>query len=88
MDRRTTGIIITVVAVLLCGCPGLLSLFAGGLFAIISRVPGANIDIYGSNDPTSALYTGLVGVCLGLIGLAIPIVLAIVLLRRRPEDMV
>jgi len=88
MDRRTTGIVITVVAVLLCGCPGLLSLFAGGLFAIISRIPGAQIDILGSNDPSAALNVGLVGICLGLIGLIIPIVLAIVLLRRKPEETV
>lgn len=83
MDRRTTGIIITLVAVLLCGCPGLIAIFGGGLTAIISQIPGAEIDMFGSNDPSSALTAGLVSVCAGLIGIVIPIVVGIVLLRRK-----
>lgn len=84
MDRRTTGIIATVVAVLLCGCPGLIALFTGGLFALISRIPDANIDIFGSNDPQSALNFGLGTLCLGILLMVIPVVVGILTLRNRP----
>lgn len=55
------------VAILLCGCPGLFSLFFGGMFALISFVPGANIDVMGSSDPRSALNFGIGGLCIGIV---------------------
>ncbi|MCB9135753.1 MAG: hypothetical protein H6636_10020 [Anaerolineales bacterium] len=86
MDKRTTSIIATVVAALLCGCPGLFSLCWGGLAAIVSFVPGANIDIGGSSDPSAALYTGLGALCGGLILIAIPIAVGFFTLRKKPGD--
>lgn len=86
MDKRTTSIIATVVAALLCGCPGLFSLCWGGLAAIVSFVPGANIDIGGSADPSAALYTGLGALCGGLILIAIPIAVGFFTLRKKPGD--
>ena len=83
MDQKTTGIVATVAAVLLCGCPGLFALFMGGMFAIISQIPGADIDMFGSSDPQSALQFGLVGLCLGLIFVIIPVVVGFVTLRKR-----
>lgn len=85
MDKRTTGIILTVVAVVLCGCPGLISLFAGALFALVSFIPGAEIDVFGRSDPQSALIAGVVGVCLGLILILIPVVVGYLTLKRRKE---
>jgi hypothetical protein len=67
MDKRVTAIIITVVALFLCACPGVLGLFMGGMFALVSFIPGANIDIGGSHDPQSALMFGIAGLCGGLI---------------------
>ena len=67
MDRKTTAIIITVVAVLLCACPGVFGAFMGGMFALISFIPGANIDIFGSSDPQSALNFGIGGLCTGIV---------------------
>ncbi len=57
MDKRTAGIIATVASAVICGCPGLGGLLFGGISVLASLVPGANIDIFGSNNPTSA--TGL-----------------------------
>ncbi len=71
MDKRTVAIIVTVVALLLCGCPGLLGVFTGGLFAIISFIPGASIDVMGSSDPQSALTFGLGSFCVGLVAVLI-----------------
>ena len=70
--NRNTGLIATVVTAVLCGCPGLFSCFWGVLASAISFVPGAEIDIGGSSDPTSALLAGGGAACLGLILIAIP----------------
>ena len=85
MDRRTTGIIATVVTALLCGCPGLFSICWGGIAAVVSFMPGADINIGGSSDPTTALITGVGALCVGVIFVAIPIAVGFIMLRNRPE---
>ena len=85
MDKKTVGIVVTVAAIVLCGCPGLCSLFSGAMFAIISRIPGANIDMFGSSDPQSALMFGVGGVCLGIVFILIAVG-AIFFVRRRKSD--
>jgi hypothetical protein len=85
MDKRTTGIVLTVVSVLLCGCPGLVGLCGGLMFAAVSFVPGADIDIVGRNDPRSAFITGVIGLCLGIILIAIPVVVGYLTLGRKQE---
>ncbi len=82
MDKRAIAIIVTAAAVLLCACPGLFGLFMGGLFAFVSFVPGAEIDMFGSQDPQSALTFGLVGIGAGLLFVLIAAV-AIFLVWRR-----
>jgi len=72
MDRKT-GLIVTIVTAVICGCPGLFSCFWGLLASVISFIPGADIDIGGSSDPTAALFAGLGAVCLGLIFIVIPV---------------
>jgi hypothetical protein len=83
MDRKT-GIIITIVTVVLCGCPGLFSCFWGLLMSVISFIPDADIDIGGSSDPAAALFTGLGGVCVGIIFVAIPIAVWFFTVRNKP----
>jgi hypothetical protein len=84
MDKRTTGIIATVATTLLCGCPGLFAVCFGSVFAFVGMVPGADIDIGGSNDPAAAITMGLVALCLGVIGIAVPVVVGVVTLRNKP----
>ncbi len=83
MDRKT-GIIATVAAGILCGCPGLFSCFWGRLASVISFIPNADIDIGGSSDPTSALFAGLGGVCIGIIFVAIPVAVWYFAVRGKP----
>jgi hypothetical protein len=84
MDKRTTGIIATVVAVLLCGCPGFFALCWGLIAAFASQIPGADINIGGSSDPSAAMGAGIGALCLGVIAIAIPIVVAyFTLIRNR-----
>jgi len=85
VDKKSTGIIVTVITALLCGCPGLLSMCFGLVFAVVSRIPGAEIDVFGSSDPQSALSTGIGALCLGIVFVAIPIVVGIITLRKKPE---
>lgn len=88
MDKKTTGIIATIATALLCGCPGLFGLCFGGISVFASFVPGANIDIFGSNDPSAATTMGFVFLCLSLIFIAIPIVVGVMTLRKKPEQAV
>lgn len=50
MNNKNTGLIATIAAVILCGCPGLFAVFYGGLTSIISFIPGADINFGGSSD--------------------------------------
>ncbi len=83
MDRKT-GIIATIAAGILCGCPGLFSCFWGLLASVISFVPNADIDIGGSSDPTVALFAGLGVVCVGIIFVAIPVAVWYFAVRGKP----
>ena len=86
MEKRNVGMIATGIAVLLCGCPGLFSIFFGAIFALVSVIPGADINIAGSSSPTSALLTGLGACCGGLLFVAIPVIVGFVLLRNKPVE--
>jgi hypothetical protein len=85
MDQRTKGIIATVAAVVLCGCPGLFMCIFGATSALASFIPGANINVMGSSDPASATTMGFVFLCLSIIFIAIPIVVGFFMLRKKPE---
>ena len=65
MDKKTVAVIAMVAAVLFCACPGVFALFMGGMFAVISQIPGADINMFGSQDPQAALNFGLAGLCAG-----------------------
>lgn len=86
MDKKTTGIIATVATALLCGCPGLFGLCFGLISAVVSQIPGAEIDMFGSSDPQSALTMGLVTLCVSIIFIAIPIVVGVVMLRKKSTE--
>ena len=88
MDKKTTGLIATIATALLCGCPGLFGLCMGSTSLIASFIPGADIDVFGSNDPGSATTMGIVFLCLSVIFIAIPIVVGVVTLRKKPEEAV
>lgn len=85
MNNKNTGIIATVAAVLLCGCPGLFMCFFGSTSVFASFMPGAEIDVMGSSDPSSATTMGIVFLCLSFIFIAIPIAVGFFTLRKKPE---
>ena len=79
---RNTNMIATLVATVLCGCPGLLGLCFGATTLIAGATPGAQIDIFGSSDPASATWTGALVLCLSLIGIAMPGIIWFVTRRK------
>lgn len=85
-NKRQTGIIATVVATLLCGCPGLFSLCFGAIFAVVSRMP--DTEYSGDLTPESALGIGIGGLCLGIVFVIIPIVVGFVMLRNKKPTVV
>jgi TM2 domain-containing membrane protein YozV len=86
MDKKTGGIIGLVAAIFFCGLPGLCSLCMGPLFALVSFFPDANIDIFGSNEPGSALGIGIAILCGGVIFVAIPVLVWYFFVREKPVE--
>jgi hypothetical protein len=92
VDKRTLGIILTIVTVVFCGCPGLLTCLGGA--ATAAGLGGTyTTDLLGTTGtgelPTGYGYGML---CLGLVGIAIPIIIGVVMLRKpkavSPADIV
>jgi hypothetical protein len=82
MENRTTAIILTIVAVLLCGCPGL-GMCIAGVVTLIGKMPyTTNVNGY-STSGTAPSWLGFVGLCVALFLIAIPIVVGILTLRKK-----
>jgi len=78
--NRNTGLIATIAAVVLCGCPGLFLCIMG-----IGTVMGAGTytlnDQVGNLPPTY----GYVFLCLSLIFILVPVLVGFFTLRKKPE---
>lgn len=84
MDKRTTGIIATIATALICGCCALLACVWGILIAtetpFDTTVDG--VDSVQTFPPT----VGYVLLCLSVIFIAIPVVVGVLTLRKKPEE--
>jgi hypothetical protein len=81
MNNRTIAIIVTVLSVILCGCPGLFSLCIGSTAALIGLTGDPKYYIGLGADYREALVSGLFMICLSIILIAIPFVVGLLLLR-------
>ena len=88
MDTKTKGIVSTIAAFVLCGCPGLFLCFFGAMSTFVSAIPGADIDVGGSSDPAAATAMGIGALCLSLIFIAVPIAVGYFTLRKKPEAVI
>ncbi len=88
MNNKTGGIIATIVAVLLCGCPGLFLCLVGAITAT-GQMPFTSTFPYtsdfGNVTETAPAYLGFIILCLALFFIAIPIVVGVLTLRNKPE---
>jgi len=92
VDKRTLGIILTIATVLLCGCPGLFACLGGAMTAagLGAEYTTDFLGTTGTGDVPSGY--GYAMLCAGLIGIAIPIIIGVVMLRKpkavSPADIV
>jgi hypothetical protein len=75
MNNKNTGIIATIAAVVLCGCPGLFLCLFGALTA-------AGQGTF--NDASLSPTVGYALVCLALILILIPVAVGFFMLRKKP----
>ena len=84
MENRNTGLIATIAAVILCGCPGLLLCIFGAV-AATGNLP-YNTEVNGVTStgivPPTA---GFAMLCAALIFILIPVVVGVVTLRKKPQ---
>ena len=82
MSARDKGLIGTIAAVVLCGCPGLLLCILGGLVAAGAPV---NTELNGvTNTTTLPAWAGIALLCVALIFILIPVVVGFLTLRAKP----
>jgi len=86
MDKKTTGLVATIAAALLCGCPGLIGLCFGTTSVLASMMPGSDVDVFGSNNPAAGTAMGFAFLCLSIIFIAIPVVVGVLTLRKQPGE--
>jgi len=81
MENRTAAWIITIIAILFCGCPGLAFL----LFGVTGFIDyyAFNSYIYGITDRAATNVWSSLGICGGVIFIAIAVVVGILVLRRK-----
>jgi len=79
MDTKTKGIVATIAAVVLCGCPGLFMCLFGALTA-------GGVGSFNNQSLPSSV--GFVLICLSLIFIVIPIAVGFFMLRKKPEAVV
>ena len=77
MNNKNTGMIATIAAVLLCGCPGLFLC----LFGAITATGNGTF-----NDASLSPTVGYVLVCLSLVFVLIPVGVGFFTLRKKPES--
>jgi hypothetical protein len=83
--NQKTGLALTIVSLILCGFPGILSAAGGLLIAGLGLLADkAQLKLDTNLDQSSVLWAGLGGVCLGIILIAIPILVWYLTLRHKP----
>ncbi len=74
--NRTTGLILTVISVVVCGIPGMLVTIAGFFITSFGLLADkAQLKLDTNLDQMSVIFSGMGGICLGLIFAAIPILI-------------
>lgn len=85
VNNRNIGIVVTVIAVLLFGCPGLVCLCSGAIAALVS-LSGAPNSYFGvGSQPTIPLIGGLLFICLSVVLISIPFIVGFILIQRIPQ---
>jgi len=81
MKDRTLAVIITIVVVLLFACPGL-AFLCFGVTEFVDHY-AFNSYIFGIYNQTAANWSGILGICGGILFIAIAVVVSVLVLRRK-----
>lgn len=81
MDKKTTGIVVTIVSVVLCGCPGLFICLFGGISAL-----GAGTYELGDELGGIPSGVGFAILCVGILFTLIPVVVGFFMLRNKTDS--
>ena len=81
-DKKKVGLIVTIVTVLLCGCPGLVCMGIGLISTAGNRLEDYGFDV--SGDPRAI---AIPFICIGLLMLLVPLAAGIyTFLQSRKEE--
>jgi len=58
----------------------------GATSVLASMMPGADVDVFGSNNPAAGTTRGFAFLCLSIIFIAIPVVVGVLTLRKQPGE--
>jgi hypothetical protein len=83
MTNRNTGIIATIAAVVLCGCPGLFLCIFGAVTATGNMPYSTEVNGVSNSGTLPSTY-GIVMLCLALLLLLIPVAVGFFTLRKKP----
>jgi hypothetical protein len=83
MDNKNTGIIATIAAVVLCGCPGLFLCIFGAVTATGNMPYSTELNGVSSTGVVPSTYGGVM-LCLSLLLLLIPVAVGFFTLRKKP----
>ena len=85
--KQKTGLVLTIVALVLCGLPGVVSTWGGILITTFGLLADkAQLKLDTNLDQSSVIGTGLGGICLGLLLVAIPILIWLWIKRQQPKN--
>jgi hypothetical protein len=70
-NKKKVGLIVTIVTIFLCACPGLCAILYGAVFSQGYAMEDYGFDVTG--DPQAFTYFGIASICIGVIGLLIPL---------------
>lgn len=84
-DKKKLGLIITIVTVLLCGCPGLCTMAFGAMLAMGNSMEDYGWEVTGNPTPV-----GFAFLCVSVIMIAIPVVAGIYtfMQSRKQEEVI
>jgi len=85
MNNRTIGTILTVLAVLIFGCPGLIFLCSGLVSALVGLSGDPEYYLGIDTEPRISLVVGLSMICLSVILIGIPIILGLFTIRGKSQ---
>jgi hypothetical protein len=85
MNNRTIGTILTVLAVLIFGCPGFIFLCSGLVSALVGLSGDPEYYLGIDTEPRISLVVGLSMICLSVILIGIPIILGLFTIRGKSQ---